>query len=84
VNVEGQVKGQICWDGGEVAAGASQLEGRVGKKYYLGVGTRASQWEEAVLKTRSNGARMKGGGSIGGKKNFTCLFHSSEQLVSSF
>jgi hypothetical protein len=71
VNVEGQVKGQICWDGGEVAAGASQLEGSVGKKYNSGVGTRASQWEGAVVKTRSNGARMKGGGSIGGKKDLT-------------
>jgi hypothetical protein len=84
VNVEGQVKGQICWDGGEVAVGASQLEGRVGKKYYSGVGTRARQWEGAVVKTRSNGARMKGGGSIGGKKDLACQFHSSEQLDSSF
>jgi hypothetical protein len=55
VNVEGQVKGQICWDGVEVDAGASQLEGRVGKKYYLGVGTRASQWEVAVVKSKDEG-----------------------------
>jgi hypothetical protein len=52
MNVDGPVKGQICWDGGEVAAGASQLEGREGKKYYLGVGTRASQSEAGVTPKR--------------------------------
>jgi hypothetical protein len=30
--------GTIYWDGGEVATGTSQWEGRLGKNYYSGVG----------------------------------------------
>jgi hypothetical protein len=34
----GSSDGTIYWDGGEVATGTSQREGRLGKKYFSGVG----------------------------------------------